>query len=772
MKNRKFLATLLASSIVATNLYAMPTTLELTGEEIVTEEVHLPTILPELEEGYVEEVHLPTILPELGEEVSIPTNPVSTTGSAITLDERNIVQIKDPVLEQKIREMTGVSIGPLTQTHMQWVTSLSLTVSDGIVESLEGLEYCTNLKFLDINRAGNILDLTPLQNLNLSGLTLEGVKKIENLGALANMSTLESLNLRQSRLTDISALTGLTSLNRIDLTGNHIDFSEPSNKSIYESWQNRGVAITEYQILFVAKEGPIELLRLFENIGHDFPLIGDVVASNGGLDLSTPSLYSLRYFRENTVGELKMEITNPSVLKYNEAFDSFEGVEAGETSIIFTYTENSVEWTASVDVVVTEPFSIKLTMVDMETGEPIEGIMTTEDQVDIYETDENGTMHIWAERYNNPLQSGLEYSLRFNSWNKLYNPNSLWYMFQFQDGTSLIEETLQVERNWFTVWGEVKDDEGNWLNEVKATLFDLKTGNVLQQIDDCTITDSLSGFDFLNLWRGEYLLRLEKEGYTTVEEEFEINQQGVSFKTSNIFTTELSTELVMPLTKEEPPVQPPVTPDIPLVPVEPPVVQPPTTPDIPLVPVEPSIPVQPPIKPEPPTVEPERPSPTRPKPSYIVRPTVEEKEEVVEEKQRIKISFILGHNKWFVNDVEQHEYIMDALPTITNNSFYVPIRYLAYAFGVTPGEVYWMPEDGRQAFVVDKDVEIRTFEDTNLGIAYDTSFETHAPIYMDKADRIMLPVINVLETFTDRDPSVEWHDDIKKVDIWVDYIEK
>lgn len=182
---------------------------------------------------------------------------------------------------------------------------------------------------------------------------------------------------------------------------------------------------------------------------------------------------------------------------------------------------------------------------------------------------------------------------------------------------------------------------------------------------------------------------------------------------------------------------------------------------IPATPIEPSIPEERPSKPEKP--RPEKPNPKKEEvPMIPLEPA---------ETVRKKITFIIGHDKWFINDVEQ-DTVMDALPTIKNNTFYVPIRYLSYSFGVSPADVYWMPQDGRQAFVKDGDIEIRTFEDTNIGIAYDTSFETLAPVYMDKADRIMLPVINTLETFKDRDPSIEYNHTRKSVDIWVNFIEK
>jgi Leucine-rich repeat (LRR) protein len=78
-------------------------------------------------------------------------------------------------------------------------------VSDLGISSLAGLEFCTNLTFLDLS--GNpVSDITPLGSLvNLLYLNIDGTSAFE-LSALAGLSNLDSVSLCGTLVTDIQPL--------------------------------------------------------------------------------------------------------------------------------------------------------------------------------------------------------------------------------------------------------------------------------------------------------------------------------------------------------------------------------------------------------------------------------------------------------------------------------------------------------------------------------------------------------------------------------------
>ena len=78
--------------------------------------------------------------------------------------------IPDENLENAIRAQIGKSHGPLHESDLEKITLLSATNSD--IKTIEGLEYCKNLKTL-LLYGNNISDVTPLSNLaNLTSLWL------------------------------------------------------------------------------------------------------------------------------------------------------------------------------------------------------------------------------------------------------------------------------------------------------------------------------------------------------------------------------------------------------------------------------------------------------------------------------------------------------------------------------------------------------------------------------------------------------------------------
>jgi len=119
-------------------------------------------------------------------------------GTAIAEDP---VSFPDAVLKEAVEHALGL-VDP-TPTDMLGLESLT-PVGISAIRNLTGLEYALNLQTLNLNNH-QICDLSPL-----SGLT-----------------QLSYLNIHENYLTDISALSGLTNLYFLDLRLNKIQTSRP-----------------------------------------------------------------------------------------------------------------------------------------------------------------------------------------------------------------------------------------------------------------------------------------------------------------------------------------------------------------------------------------------------------------------------------------------------------------------------------------------------------------------------------------------------------------
>ncbi len=103
----------------------------------------------------------------------------------------------------------------------------SLHISSPSNEDLEALKYFVNLKFLRIdnymdNGSREPLDLSPLQNLPLVGLSLAGFNaakplSLASLAPVGSIKTLAILDLEHCQVTSVKPLSGLTGLRRLSI---------------------------------------------------------------------------------------------------------------------------------------------------------------------------------------------------------------------------------------------------------------------------------------------------------------------------------------------------------------------------------------------------------------------------------------------------------------------------------------------------------------------------------------------------------------------------
>ena len=182
------------------------------------------------------------------------------------LSELNVVvEMPDRNLKEAIRAELDLSDElPLTQLEMSQLTGLEAGERD--ITNLTGIEYATNLKYVnlglnqirDIRPLGSLIhliglslwknqvqDIAPLATLtNLTDLNL-AENAIETVKPLAGLIRLQSLHLAYNRVKDITPLANLTALTKLDLTHNRVsDFGPLANlANLEELWINDNLGV-------------------------------------------------------------------------------------------------------------------------------------------------------------------------------------------------------------------------------------------------------------------------------------------------------------------------------------------------------------------------------------------------------------------------------------------------------------------------------------------------------------------------------------------------
>ncbi len=94
------------------------------------------------------------------------------------------------------------------------------------ISNISGLEYCTNLRSLDLP-FNQITDISPLAGLeNLSGISLQG-NNISDISPLAGLKNLSGIWLHENNISNISPLSNLTEIRRLKLQNNQISDISP-----------------------------------------------------------------------------------------------------------------------------------------------------------------------------------------------------------------------------------------------------------------------------------------------------------------------------------------------------------------------------------------------------------------------------------------------------------------------------------------------------------------------------------------------------------------
>ncbi|MGL6187033.1 MAG: immunoglobulin-like domain-containing protein [Clostridium chrysemydis] len=189
-------------------------------------------------------VLLTTVIVEPIESFSLNNNNVSTAKinrniGYVKTTEDNV--IKDDNLREAINNYFNNDPNkPITKSELESMEILSIGAYN--VKSLDGLQYCKNLKELDIT-LNQIEDISPIKNLiNLKKLQITA-NNIKDINDLSNLSSLESLDISSDKISDISPIKRLLKIKDLDISNNQIsDISDLINldcmKSLNISYNN------------------------------------------------------------------------------------------------------------------------------------------------------------------------------------------------------------------------------------------------------------------------------------------------------------------------------------------------------------------------------------------------------------------------------------------------------------------------------------------------------------------------------------------------------
>lgn len=129
------------------------------------------------------------------------------------------ISLADPSLETAIRDALGHLDGPLTHQEASQLERLDARGLD--IVSLQGIEVFSQLKHLDL-RDNQIGDLGPLASLvNMQTLDVSrNPLKHDDLDMLRDMTALEHLNVRDTRITRLDVLTWMPELTYLNIHSN------------------------------------------------------------------------------------------------------------------------------------------------------------------------------------------------------------------------------------------------------------------------------------------------------------------------------------------------------------------------------------------------------------------------------------------------------------------------------------------------------------------------------------------------------------------------
>ena len=142
------------------------------------------------------------------EETPVAAAPAEDAAAAeaenVGAEQGTPIEWRDPVLEAKVRSITGNYAKDFLTTDAELITSLDLTTDKDLADS---------------DKIHDISDLAAFKNLRV--LKLDG-NSVEDISTVSGLTNLQYISVRDNNVRDISPIEGLEALEGLDLTDNYI----------------------------------------------------------------------------------------------------------------------------------------------------------------------------------------------------------------------------------------------------------------------------------------------------------------------------------------------------------------------------------------------------------------------------------------------------------------------------------------------------------------------------------------------------------------------
>jgi len=132
----------------------------------------------------------------------------------------------DKALEESVRRGIDKPNGELTISDLKKITKL--IASGKGISNLKGIDYCTNLRSLDLSN-NNIEDIAYLSRLDKLNLLDLSYNQIKDISPIENKKSIETLYLNNNSISDISTLKTLNDITHLYLSKNRISNISPLN---------------------------------------------------------------------------------------------------------------------------------------------------------------------------------------------------------------------------------------------------------------------------------------------------------------------------------------------------------------------------------------------------------------------------------------------------------------------------------------------------------------------------------------------------------------
>lgn len=222
--------------------------------------------------------------------LSDPSNTASATTKATPTN--SIVIFPDPVLNSIIRAQIGKPAGDIYESDLTTIATISNNWPSSAaskIANLEGVQYCVNLKSLEII------------NNNVSDVSM-----------LASLTHLQDLNIWSNNVSDISPIQNLTNIKKLYLDYDPIP---KSNWAFLKNWTwleelgMGGMGLTNSDITFLSNFSNLTWLQIFNNSNIDdlSPIASltnlEVLLINGNKITDLSPLSKLVNLRDLNVGD-------------------------------------------------------------------------------------------------------------------------------------------------------------------------------------------------------------------------------------------------------------------------------------------------------------------------------------------------------------------------------------------------------------------------------------------------------------------------------------